>query len=171
GQDGVEARQHGDGRGSGRTRRGQRARTADLIDRVDAVAATPLGHVQRVVEDRLSPEIVVLARFVRSRRVGLVRQGIGLGNREAELKSVRLTRGALLLADNGGLGATSRSSKLDTGVVHDERRLRSRAVSRVAHQKILVRGRIQDGTSLFPLYAFTGVTNRRPVASICTTAR
>src|SRR5215471_8610635 len=145
GQDGVEARQDSNGRGGGRARRGQRARTADLIDRVDAVAATSLGYVQRIVEDRLSPEIVVLARFVWSRRIGLVRQRIGLGNRKAELKSVRLTGGALLLADNGGLGATAWGSKLDTRVVHDERGLRPRAVAGVAHQKVLVRPRIEDG--------------------------
>ena len=46
----------------GQSRQG--ARVADLIDRVDTVAAAALGDVERVVEDGESAEIIVLAGLV-----------------------------------------------------------------------------------------------------------
>jgi hypothetical protein len=64
GEEGWKTGQRVDRRGCCGQRRRQDARSADLIDRVDTVAAAAFGDKERVVEDRLAAEVVVFAGFV-----------------------------------------------------------------------------------------------------------
>src|SRR5208282_646154 len=83
GETGWESRQDRNLRG-GRCRQGrQRAGCADLKDSVNAIAAAAFGDIKRLVEDRLTAEIVILAGFV-----GSVGRGAVLRHRIAVLKSL-----------------------------------------------------------------------------------
>src|SRR6202008_437675 len=109
-------------RGGGRR---QLARGADLVDGIDAVAAAALGHVERVVEQRLAAEVVVLA--------GLVGRAAGGDGGEAVLVAGRAAEGAIGLADGGGFAGAAGGDHLQARVVAQlaERRA-ARALAGVA---------------------------------------
>src|SRR5208282_3537998 len=81
----------------------------DLVDRIDAVAAAALGHVERVVEHGLAAEIVVLA--------GLVGRVANLRDRESVLVPLGIARrGVRVGAHHGGCAAAALGDRLHTGV-------------------------------------------------------